>query len=100
MELKMARKTFNARRPHLLGAVTQQGNEISATEAKRRSIMAAARRVASLERKAKTLTRQLRETKADLRFARKEFAALTQEREMFVDVKLELPAKKNSDDVE
>lgn len=91
----MAKKTFAARRPHLLAAVTGQGKEMSATEAKRRSIMAAARRVASLERRVKTLTRQLKQTRADLRYARKEFALLTQEQDMGLKIEIEgLPLKK------
>lgn len=78
----MAAKMFVAVKPHLQAALTGKGRELSATEAKRRSVMAVARRVARLEQRRRLLRRQLSETRRELKFARVEFKALTQEPEI------------------
>lgn len=73
---------FVAVKPHLQATLTGKGRELSATEAKRRSVMAVARRVARLEQRRRLLRRQLSETRRELKFARVEFKALTQEPEI------------------
>ena len=62
--------------------ITGKVKEVSATEAKRRTIMASARLVSRLERKQANLKALLREVSQDLRFARKEFKLLTQPYDM------------------
>lgn len=75
-------KAVTMRRPRLQGQLTGRAKEVSATEARRRTIRASALLVTRLERKLRKLKRDVRDTKKELRAARKEFFIHTQEPEI------------------
>lgn len=78
-------KSYRSPTARLMAAFSQCGKQvraISATEAQRRNVLAIARRIATLERKQRRLKANLLACRLALRFARKEFKLVTQEKEI------------------
>ena len=66
-------KTFASRHSRLMAQCTKIAREVSPQDARRRDIMARARRIAGLERRAKRLKKEIAEMQLALRLERKEF---------------------------
>jgi hypothetical protein len=70
-------KTFSSRHGRLMAQCTRMACEVSPQEARRRDIMIRARRISTLERKARRLRGDLAACRLALKLARREFAIIS-----------------------
>lgn len=78
-------KSYTSRHSRLMAQCTGVVHTLSAEDTRRRNLLALARRVAHLERKARTLKRDLLTCRAELRFKRRELKLVTSTPDMGIN---------------